>query len=107
MFSKQSIFSLLRSLAAAALLTGLLAACGEIMSRDDFVNFAKDKTSDEVASKFGKPNATDESDPSRVIWSYHNVTFEAGAVSKRDNKTIVVFKREASGKLRVAEVTFQ
>jgi hypothetical protein len=104
---KQSIFGLVRSLAAVALLTGLLTACGEIVSRDDFVNFTKDKTSDEVASKFGKPATTDESDPSRVIWTYHNVTFEAGASSKRDTKTTVTFKREASGKLRVAEVKFQ
>ena len=104
---KQSIFGVLRSLAAVALLTGLLTACGEIVSRDDFANFTKDKTSDEVASKFGKPNATDESDPSRVIWTYHNVTFEAGAVSKRDTATKVIFKREPSGKLRVAEVQFQ
>ena len=107
MSAKRTVIGLVRSLAAVALLTGLLTACGEIVSRDDFVTFTKDKTSDEVASKFGKPNATDESDPSRVIWSYHNVTFEAGAVSKRDGVTKVIFKREPSGKLRVAEVQFQ
>ncbi len=107
MSAKHTLSGLLRSLAAVALFAGLLTACGDIVSRDDFVNFTKDKTSDEVASKFGKPATTDESDPSRVIWTYHNVTFEAGAASKRDNNTKVIFKREPTGKLRVAEVQFQ
>ena len=103
---KQSSLSLARMAAAMALAIAL-AACGDIVSRDDFTNFTKDKTSDEVAAKFGKPSATDESDPSRVIWTYHNVTFEPGASSKRDSNTVVVFKRETNGKLRVAEVQFK
>ena len=94
-------------LTAAAFVIGLLAGCGDILSREDFSTFTKDKTSDEVAAKFGKPSATDESDPSRVVWTYHNVTFEAGASSKRDANTVVVFKREPSGKLRVADVQFK
>ena len=99
--------SLARTAAALALVLGVLAACGEIFSRDDFANMVKDKTSDEVASRFGKPKTTDESDPARVKWTYHNVTFEAGASSKRDTQTTVVFKREASGKLRVADVQYR
>jgi hypothetical protein len=86
---------------------GMLGGCGDIYSREDFANLVKDKTSDEVAGKLGKPKATDESDPSRVVWTYQNVTFEAGAASKRDSNTAVVFKREPTGKLRVADVQYK
>jgi hypothetical protein len=107
MFGSGNCIGAMRTLAALALVIGSLSACGDIFSRDDFANIVKDKTSDEVASKLGKPSATDESDPSRVAWIYHHVTFEAGATSKRDADTIVVFNRQANGKLKVAEVNYR
>ncbi len=98
--------SLTCGIAGFSLAIALLGGCGDIFSRDDFVNMVKDKTSDEVASKLGQPAATDEHDQSHVTWTYRHVTFEAGASSKRDGSTTVIFKREPSGKLRVAEVQF-
>ncbi len=95
-----------RIVAALALMVGLMTGCGEIYNRDDFANLVKDKTSDEVASKLGKPASTDESDPSQVTWTYRDVTFVAGAASKRDPKTAIVFKRDSNGKLRVADVKY-
>ncbi len=90
-----------------AIAIGLLSACGEIYNRDDFGNLVKEKTSDEVAAKFGKPKITDESDPARVVWTYNNLTFAAGFSSKRDTNTAVIFKRDTSGKLRVADVQYK
>ncbi len=95
-----------RTLTALALVVGLTTACGAIYNRDEFANLVKDKTSDEVASKLGRPAATDESDPSQVAWTYHNVTFETGLASKRDPKTTIVFKRDSAGKLRVADLKY-
>jgi hypothetical protein len=106
MFAFGKSIGAMRTLAALALVIGSLTACGDIFSRDDFATMVKDKTSDEVVAKLGKPSATDERDPSHVAWIYHHVTFEAGATSKRDADTIVVFNRQADGKLKVADVKY-
>ncbi len=98
---------LLASIIGPVLMVALVGGCGDIFSRDDFVSMVKDKTSDEVAGKLGKPAATDERNPSHITWTYRHVTFQAGAASKRDGDTTVIFEREPGGKLRVSAVRFQ
>ncbi len=106
MSARATSIGMRHTLTALALVVGVTTACGAIYNRDDFANLVKDKTSDEVASKLGKPAATDERDPLQVAWTYHNVTFETGFASKRDARTTVIFKRDANGKLRVADVKY-
>lgn len=88
--------------------TFVLAACAEILSRDDFAARVKDKSDAEVAKSIGKPDSVDAAKPGEVAWTYTQKTFNVQAGNKFDSKTIVVFsKAAADGKLKVTGVRYE
>ncbi len=93
---------------AAVAATFVLAACSEILSREDFAARVKDKSDTEVAKLIGKPAEVDASNPDQVTWTYGSKTFNIQAGNKFDNKTIVIFsKAAADGKLKTKEVKYE
>jgi hypothetical protein len=94
-------------LVGALALAVVLAACGEKLSREDFVLAVKDKTASDVQSKMGKPDYVDESTPGVLKWEYRSKTFSTGDSTKLDKKTIIVFQqRETSLPATVADVLY-
>ena len=90
---------------AAAILG--LAGCQPVQTRDDFKGTVMNKTPDEVQSRLGKPHTVDESDPSKLVWIYNEVTFDLENNNKRDPKARVIFTRgAAASKPSVVEVDF-
>lgn len=96
----------------AAALCGLvlaLAACsggGGGQQRGLFTGYVMDKTEDEVVTKVGKPDAVDSSLPSTPKWVYKKKTFDPDNQNQVDNETILIFQKDASGKLKVTQVVF-
>ena len=85
----------------------LVAGCGERLSRDDFAALVKDKSTTEVETRHGKPDAVDESGGT-VKWIYTSKTFTTGESTKMDNKTILVFsKTDPNAPAKVADVQYQ
>ena len=79
-------------IAAAAML--VLAGCQPVQTRDDFKGTVMSKTPEEVQGRLGKPQAIDESDPSKVVWIYREVTFDIDNNNKRDPQARVIFSRQ-------------
>jgi hypothetical protein len=97
------------SCAAALTITVLMiAACGNIYSRTDFVGMVMNKSETEVLKQVGKPSTVDEtSHPGEVIWTYTYETFNLENQNTRDAKTMVIFEHKgAGGALQVARVEF-
>ncbi len=99
-------------LLALAVLAGLLATgCGKGSEgghqRGLFVGSVKDKTEEEVAGKYGKPDVVDTANPNTPKWIYKRKTFDPDHQNQVDNETILIFQKyPASGKLKVSEVIF-
>ena len=96
-------------LGAVALSTFLLAGAGCSDSghpRGMFTGRVVDKSEDEVTADIGKPESVDKSNPERVRWVYKRKTFDPDNLNTPDAETVLVFKKDASGKLKVAEVAF-
>jgi hypothetical protein len=49
-----------------------------------------------VQGKLGKPHAVDETDPSKLVWIYREVTIDIDNHNKRDATTRVIFSRSES-----------
>jgi hypothetical protein len=97
---------LLGAVALATFLLGTVGCSGSGHPRGMFSGRVVDKTEDEVTADIGKPESVDKSNPERVKWVYKRKTFDPDNMNTPDNETILVFKRDAGGKLKVAEVTF-
>ena len=109
MFQHRYLHRLGQLLGAAALATLLATGAGCSDSghpRGMFTGRVVDKTEEEVVADIGKPASVDKSNPGRVKWVYKKKTFDPDNMNAPDNETILVFKRDTSGKLKVSEVTF-
>lgn len=93
----------------ALVLAAAVFACsgGGGYQRGIFQGYVIDATEEEIASKIGKPEQIDASDPAAPKWIYSKKTFDPDNMNKVDDKTIVVLKKDPkSGKLVGAEVQF-
>jgi hypothetical protein len=75
-------------------------------ARGLFVGYVTDKTEDEVVAKVGKPASVDSSTPNTLRWTYKKKTFDPDNKSLVDEETILIFQKDASGKLKVTQVIF-
>ena len=92
---------------AAVLVLVLLAGCGNIYSRGDFVGMVMNKSEEEVTKQIGKPSAVDSSNPDRVIWTYTHETFNLENQNTRDARTMVIFEHKGpQGELKVTSVEY-
>jgi hypothetical protein len=94
------------------------AACGIVLAlagcsgsftgtaRGLFTGYVTDKTEEEVVAKVGKPDSIDNSRPNTPKWIYKKKTFDPDNQSKFDDETILIFQKDASGKLKVTQVVF-
>lgn len=100
----------MRTLATAAILGLCMAAAGCPQSggqqRGLFQGYVADKTEEEVVAKVGKPDSVDNSKPNTLRWIYRKKTFDPENQNQVDNETILIFQRDASGKLKVTQVIF-
>ncbi|HEY9447635.1 MAG TPA: hypothetical protein VIQ62_11235 [Burkholderiales bacterium] len=87
----------------------IIAGCGDISSRTDFVALVKDKSTAEVEAKVGKPVAVDEGASGTVRWTYNMKTFSTESGSTQfDKKTVVVFRKaDANTPATVVEVVYE
>ena len=98
---------LVRSVAAVAAATSFfLAACSEMVSRDDFTQRVQNKSDAEVTKAVGKPAAVEESAPGQVKWVYNGRTFNVQDGNKFDSKAVVVFSKSGD-RLTVSDVRFE
>lgn len=98
----------IRSKALLFALVIAVAGCGELFSREDFVSRVKDKSTAEVQKEIGKPDAIDESVPGTLRWTYEGKTFHTEGGTKRDKKTVVVFRQgDAGAPAKVADVVYE
>ena len=97
-----------RILALALVAAAALAACGPTggYQRGIFTGYVVDTPEDEIISKIGKPDRIDTSDPNAPKWVYKKKTFDPDNMNKGDEETIVVMKKDPSGKLKGAEVQY-
>ncbi len=96
-------------IAALCGLSIALAACsgsGGGQQRGLFTGAVTDKTEEEVAGKFGKPDAVDASSATTLKWTYKRKTFDPDNLNQVDNETILIFQKDASGKFKVKQVVF-
>ena len=97
--------------AKAALISAvilLLAACGERVNRSDFEAAVKDRTTAEVTSRFGEPDAVDGSVAGTLRWTYTSKTFNVEGGTKMDARTIVVFRQtDPNVSARAVEVLYE
>jgi hypothetical protein len=95
-------------IAALCGLTIALAGCGGQdggQQRGLFTGAVTDRTEEEVAQKFGKPDAVD-STGATIKWTYKRKTFDPDNQNQVDNETILIFQKDASGKFKVKQVVF-
>ena len=86
----------------------LVAGCGELRSREDFVAAVKDQSTTEVEKKIGKPAAVDETVPGTIRWTYKSKTFHTESGTKFDKKTVVVFRKaEGAAPARMIDVVYE
>ena len=86
-----------------------LAGCsGEFSgtARGLFTGYVTDKTEEEVIAKVGKPASIDDSKPNTPRWTYKKKTFDPDNQSRVDDETILIFQKDASGKMKVVQVIF-
>lgn len=111
MYEAHWIARIARLLALAVLAGLLVTGCGKGgeggHQRGLFVGSVKDKTEEEVAGKYGKPDVVDTANPNTPKWIYKRKTFDPDNQNQVDNETILIFQKyPASGKLKVSEVIF-
>jgi hypothetical protein len=96
-------------IAASCAITLALAGCsgsGGGQQRGLFTGYVTDKTEEEVTAKVGKPDSVDASNPNTPKWIYKKKTFDPDNQNQVDNETILIFQKDASGKLKVTQVVF-
>ena len=98
---------LLGAVALAALLAAGAGCSDSGHPRGMFTGRVVDKTEEEVTADIGKPESIDKSNPERVKWIYKKKTFDPDNMNTPDAETVLVFKRDAAGKLKVSEVSVQ
>ena len=93
---------------AVAALAAVLGACGPTggYQRGLFQGYVVGATEEEIQGKVGKPDSVDTSDAKAPRWVYNKKTFDPDNANQIDVRTIVVFQRDAQGKLRGADVVF-
>ena len=88
-------------------ITVFLAGCADGgQPRGLFTGYVTDKTEEEVVAKVGKPDSIDASNPATPRWVYKRKTFDPDNLNQVDNETILIFQKDASGKLKVRQVVF-
>jgi hypothetical protein len=95
--------------AAACSILLVLTGCSGSFSgtaRGLFTGYVTDKTEEEVIAKVGKPHSVDNSKPNTPRWIYKKKTFDPDNQSLFDEETILIFQKDASGKLKVTQVIF-
>lgn len=98
------------SIASACAITIALAGCsggGGGQQRGLFTGYVTDKTEEEVTAKVGKPDSVDASKPNTPKWTYKKKTFDPDNQSQVDNQTILIFQKDAGGKMKVTQVVFE
>jgi hypothetical protein len=102
-----SFKSRLRATAAVLCAAAVLAACGSGgYQRGIFTGYVVGVDAEQIESKIGKPDQVDTSGPNETRWVYNKTTFDPDNMNKVDDKTIVVLKKDAAGKLTGAEVLY-
>ena len=71
-----------------------------------FTGYVADKTEEEVVAKVGKPDSIDNSKPNTPRWIYKRKTFDPENLNQVDNETILIFQKDAAGRLKVSQVIF-
>ena len=71
-----------------------------------FTGYVTDKTEQEVEAKVGKPDSVDAQNPNTPKWIYKKKTFDPDNQNQVDNETILIFQKDATGKLKVTQVIF-
>src|SRR4051812_19612425 len=100
---------LLRSLSAFLIAAAVLvvAGCGEIYGHEEFEKQGKSKSEDDIVKQLGKPASVDNSNHSRVIWTYNAITYDIDHENKRDSKTnLVMAPNGSNNKLQVVDVQY-
>jgi hypothetical protein len=96
-------------MAASCSIAIALAGCsgsGGGQQRGLFTGYVTDKTEEEVTAKVGKPDSVDASNPNTPKWIYKKKTFDPDNQNQVDNETILIFQKDASGKMKVTQVVF-
>jgi hypothetical protein len=95
--------------AAASSLVIVAGGCtpgGGGQQRGLFTGYVTDKTEEEVIAKVGKPDSVDNSIPNTPKWIYKKRTFDPENRNQVDNETILIFQKDAAGKLKCTQVLF-
>ena len=89
-------------------LLALLVGCGPTggYQRGLFQGYVVGASEEEITSKIGKPDSVDSSDAKAPRWIYTKKTFDPDNQNQVDARTIVIFQRDAQGKLRGTDVIF-
>ena len=97
-----------RNFLLATIVAAGLAACGPTggYQRGLFQGYVVGATEEEIAGKIGKPDSVDTSDAKAPRWVYSKKTFDPDNQNQIDARTIVIFQRDAQGKLRGSDVIF-
>lgn len=98
---------MIRTLAVALLTVLVLAACSDGgFQRGVFYGKVIDRTPEEVASSFGKPETVDSTVPDSPKYVYLRKTFNPENQNQIDDKTIVEFSRNKDGKVVCTDVSY-
>jgi hypothetical protein len=84
-----------------------VSGCGDIHERSEFSGLVMGKSSEEVVTRLGKPDAVDSSNPAQVVWTFKHATFDLQNQNRQDAKTVVTLEPNQGGRdLIVADVKF-
>ena len=95
--------------AAACGMALALAGCsggGGGQQRGLFTGYVMERIEQEVEAKVGKPDVVDVGNPNTPKWIYKKKTFDTENQNQVDNETILIFQKDATGKLKVTQVVF-
>ena len=97
-----------RRFVLALCMVAFLAACsGGGYQRGIFQGYVIDANEEEITNKIGKPDQVDNSRPDAPRWTYNKKTFDPENQNKTDERTIIVFRKDAkTGRMIGAEVVF-
>lgn len=98
---------MVRKLAVALLTALVVAACSDGgFQRGVFYGKVIDRTPEEVAKNFGKPESIDSTVPDSPKYVYARKTFNPENQNQIDDKTIVEFARNKEGKVVCTDVSY-
>jgi hypothetical protein len=84
----------------------LAAGCSTgTYQRGMFQGYVVGSTAEEIASKVGKPDSIDASNPEKPRWVYVKKTFDPENMNKADEKTTVILEKK-DGKLVGVDVLY-